>query len=130
MLRAWDLYNNSSVAKMTFYVEPTLAPDFVELKINPSPVVYGTSAKFILSHNRPQNEMEVTVDVFNMQGQILWSTSEKTICSGTVYECDWNVSMPGGQPLSAGVYLARAYIASGGNVSSTRVVKFVVINNK
>lgn len=130
MLRAWDLYNNSSVAKMTFYVEPTLAPDFVELKINPSPVVYGTSAKFILSHNRPQNEMEVTVDVFNMQGQILWSTSEKTICSGTVYECDWNVSMPGGQPLSAGVYLARAHIASGGNVSSTRVVKFVVINNK
>ena len=31
MLRAWDLYNNSSTAEITFYVVPSLAPDVLEM---------------------------------------------------------------------------------------------------
>ena len=129
LFRAWDLYNNSSSASVSFYVEPTLAPDFVDFKINPSPVVCGETAKFVLCHNRPQGELEITVDIFNMQGQLLWSESENVVCDNAVYEKEWNGTLCGGSPLSTGVYLARAYIASGGAVSSTKVVKFVVINN-
>lgn len=130
LLRAWDLYNNSSVAQLTFFVEPTLAPDFVNFSLTPSPVVYGMPAKFVIAHNRPQSDIEVTIDIFDMQGQLLWSCSEHAVCDGAVYEHEWNGALSGGQPLSTGVYLARAYIASGGSVSSSRVVKFVVINNK
>ena len=130
LLRAWDLYNNSSVAQVSFYVEPTLAPDFISFAINPSPVVYGSPATFVVSHNRPQSELEVTVDIFNLQGQLLWSKSENVVCDGSVYAMGWNGALQGGQPLSTGVYLARAYIASGGSLSSSRTVKFVVINNK
>ena len=130
LLRAWDLYNNSSVAQVSFYVEPTLAPDFISFAVNPSPVVCGSPATFVVSHNRPQSEMEVTVDIFNLQGQLLWSKSENVVCDGSVYAMVWNGTLQGGQPLSTGVYLARAYIASGGSLSSSRTVKFVVINNK
>lgn len=130
MLRAWDLYNNSSVAKISFFVEPSLAPDFVELKLSPSPVVCGKPAKFMLKHNRPYNELEVTIDIFNFQGQILWSNTQKSESEGFVYEYTWDGTAQGGQPLPTGVYLARAYMVSGSAVSSTKTIKIIVVNNK
>jgi hypothetical protein len=130
MLRAWDLYNNSSTATLSFFVEPSLAPDFVDLKLSPSPVVCGTPAKFILTHNRPLSEMDVTVDIFNFQGQILWSNTQRSYSDGFVCEYEWNGTAQGGQPLPTGVYLARAYISTGGSVSSTKTIKIFVLNNK
>jgi hypothetical protein len=130
VLRAWDLYNNSSVAKLSFVVNPSLAPDFVQLKVNPSPVVYGNGATFELTHNRPQSELEVTIDIFNFQGRTLWSNTSKGICGNLVYTCDWDGTAQGGQPLTTGVYLARAYITVDGVESETRTIKIVVINNK
>ena len=130
VLRAWDLYNNSSVAKVSFVVNPSLAPDFVQLKVNPSPVVYGNGATFELTHNRPQSELEVTIDIFNFQGQILWSNTTKGMCDSLVYAYGWDGTAQGGQPLTTGVYLARAYIAVDGAESETRTIKIVVINNK
>lgn len=130
VLRAWDLYNNSSVAKVSFVVNPSLAPDFVQLRLNPSPVVYGEGAVFELTHNRPQSELEVTIDIFNFQGQILWSNTTSDICDGLVYSCSWDGTAQGGQPLPTGVYLARAYISVDRAESQTRTIKIVVINNK
>ena len=102
----------------------------MQLKLNPSPVVYGNGATFELTHNRPQSELEVTVDIFNFQGQTLWSNTSKGICGNLVYTCDWDGTAQGGQPLTTGVYLARAYITVDGVESETRTIKIVVINNK
>lgn len=130
VLRAWDLYNNSSVARLSFVVNPSLAPDFVQLRLNPSPVVYGSNATFELTHNRPQSELEVAIDIFDFQGQTLWSNTTTAVCDGLVYTCNWDGTAQGGQPLATGVYLARAYIAVDGVESATRAIKIVVINNK
>ena len=130
LVRAWDLLNNSSVAELRFFVEPSLAPDFMELSVNPSPVVAGMPATFTLLHDRPQSELEVTIEIFNMQGQVIWSNTEKTVCDGVEYRYEWDCTAGGGQPMPTGVYLVRAYIASGGSVSSSRTGKIVVINNK
>ena len=129
-LRAWDLYNNSSFAKLTFNVDPSLAPGFVELKVNPAPVIAGSPAVFTLVHDRPQSEIDVRIDVFNVRGQLMWSNSEQTVCDGNTYSCSWSAVAQGGQPLSTGVYIVRAYITEGGVTSVTKTGKFVVVNNK
>ena len=129
-LRAWDLYNNSSFAKLTFNVDPSLAPGFVELKVNPAPVIAGSPAVFTLVHDRPQSEIDVRIDVFNVQGQLMWSNGEQTVCDGNTYSCSWSAVAQGGQPLSTGVYIVRAYITEGGVTSVTKTGKFVVVNNK
>ena len=129
-LRAWDLYNNSSFAKLTFNVDPSLAPGFVELKVNPAPVIAGSPAVFTLVHDRPQSEIDVRIDVFNVQGLLMWSNSEQLVCDGNTYSCSWSAVAQGGQPLSTGVYIVRAYITEGGVTSATKTVKFVVVNNK
>lgn len=130
MLRAWDLYNNSSVAQINFNVDLSLVPGFVELKVNPSPVIAGVPAVFTLIHDRPQSEIDVCIDIFNVQGQHFWSNSERVVCDGNTYSCSWNGTAQGGQPLSTGVYIVKAYITEGGVTSSVKVGKFVVINNK
>ena len=129
-LRAWDLYNNPSLARITFNVDPSLAPGFVELKVNPSPVISGSQATFTLVHDRPQSEMDVRIDVFNVQGQMVWTNTERTVCDGNTYSCSWNGTSQSGQPLSTGVYIVRAYMTEGGVTSSVKTGKFVVLNNK
>ena len=130
MLRAWDLYNNSSQARITFHVDPTLAPELMELRVSPSPVVAGAPAAFHLSHDRAQSEIDVTIEIFSFQGQILLSNSERVVCSDNTYSFEWNGAAQGGQPLSTGVYLVRAYIEENGVVSSSKTGKIVVVNNK
>ena len=129
-LRAWDLYNNSSLARITFNVDPALAPGFVELKVNPTPVIPGSQATFTLVHDRPQSEMDVRIDVFNVQGQMVWTNTERAVCDGNTYSCSWNGTSQSGQPLSTGVYIVRAYMTEGGVTSSVKTGKFVVLNNK
>ena len=129
-LRAWDLYNNSSLAKVTFYVDSSLAPGFVELKVTPAPVIAGIPATFTLVHDRPQCEIDVRIDIFDVQGRLCWSNTERAVCDGTVYSCQWSGTAQGGQPLSTGVYVVRAYITEGGVTSSVKAGKFVVLDNK
>jgi hypothetical protein len=129
-LRAWDLYNNSSLARIAFNVGTSLAPGFVELKVSPAPVIAGAPATFTLVHDRPHCEIDVRIDIYNVQGQLCWSNDESVVCDGNTYSCNWNGTAQGGQPLSTGVYVVRAYITEGGVTSTVKTGKFVVVNNK
>ena len=130
MLRAWDLNNNSSVAKIKFVVEPGLAPEISSLKVMSMPVVSGMPNNIVVVHNRPQNEIEVTLELFSIHGQLMWKNVERVVCGGVEYEHSWNVAASGGSPLPTGVYVIKARIKSGDGVSEPESLKIVVINNK
>ena len=130
LLRAWDLLNNSSTATVNFTVVPDLAPDFVELAVTPNPVHRGEAVTFILTHDRPQSEITVTIELFDFQGRILWSNTENAVCDGTIYTYAWDVTASGGQPIPTGVYLYRAKISSAGGSEQTKTQKIVILNNK
>lgn len=129
-LRAWDLFNNSSVAEVSFVVVPNLAPQLASLALSPSPARFGQVSTFVLSHNFPGSTLDVTLEVFNMQGQLVWKNSETALCAGNIYTYDWNVTASSGAAMSTGVYLCRASISSGGGSVVTKTGKFIVINNK
>lgn len=130
MLRAWDLYNNSSVATITFVVEPNLLPDVMEFKIEGAPVMNGKTSEFVIVHNRPQSEIEVVIDLYTIQGQLVWRKEERVVCDGLEYRCSWSGTADGDRPLSTGVYVARAYVVSDNGVAKPKRLKFVVVNNK
>ena len=130
LLRAWDLLNNSSTATVTFTVVPDLAPDFVELAVTPNPVHRGETVTFMLTHDRPQSEITVTIELFDFQGRILWSNTENAVCDGTIYTYAWDVTASGGQSIPTGVYLYRAKISSAGGSEQTKTQKMVILNNK
>lgn len=130
MLRAWDLYNNSSVANITFVVEPELLPEVVEFSIEGTPVINGKTSEFVIKHNRPQSEIEVVIELFSIQGQALWKNAERVVCDGMEYRYSWNGAISGDSPLATGVYVARAYVVSDNGISKPKSLKIVVVNNK
>lgn len=130
MLRAWDLYNNSSVATITFVVEPDLLPEVIEFSLEGTPVMNGKTSEFVMVHNRPKSEIEVIIELYSVQGQMVWKNSERIVCTGTEYRYSWNLAADSGRPLSAGVYLARGYVVSDNGLSKPKNLKFIVVNNK
>ena len=130
LLRAWDLNNNSSVARINFTVEADHVPEITEFKLIERPVVAGVSNGFVIMHDRPQSEIEVTLEVFSIHGQMMWKNVERAVCGGVEYNCSWDVTASGGAPLQTGVYVVRAYIKSDNGTSELQSLKIVVINNK
>lgn len=130
LLRAWDLFNNSSADTLYFSVVPHLAPDFVDVTATPNPVRYGETVRFALVHDRPHSNLDVTIELFDFQGRILWRHSGSAAADGNIYTVDWNVTLHGGQPMPTGVYLYRAKLSSGGSEEQTKTRKIIVINNK
>ncbi len=130
LVRAWDMLNNSSSETVTFNAVHSLAPEFLELKATPNPVHRGENITFLLSHNRPQSEITVRLDLFNFSGEHLWTNCETAVCESTVYTYTWNMQCAGGQPLPTGVYIYRAEISSGGGAGQTKTGKIIVLNNK
>ena len=90
----------------------------------------GEEVTFVLTHNRPQSEIDVRLDIFGFSGEHLWTHSEKAVCDGGVYTYTWNMLCAGGQPLPTGVYIYRAQISSDGGEGGTKTGKIIVLNNK
>lgn len=130
LLRAWDLFNNSSTDTLTFVVVPSLAPDFIGVTVSPNPVNYGQQALFVLSHNRPHSELDVTIELFNLQGQMMWHHSERMSSANSQCVVQWDVTAQGGRPMPTGVYVYRARLASQEGVAQTKTEKIIVLNNK
>ena len=130
LLRAWDLFNNSSVDTLTFVVVPGLAPEFIDIKVAPNPVEYGQKATFVLAHNRPHSNLDVTIELFNLQGVKMWQHSECMSSASTQCVVEWDVTTSGGRPLPTGVYIYRASLASEGGSMQTKTEKIIVLNNK
>ena len=130
MLRAWDLYNNSSVATITFVVEPGLLPEVTDFSVKGTPVMSGKTTEFVITHNRPQSEIEVVVELYSVQGQMMWKNVERVVCDGMEYRCSWDGTASGNRSLSTGIYVLRTYVISENAMSEPKNRKIIVVNNK
>lgn len=110
MLRAWDMMNNSSTVIVDFEVVKGLSPSIVQVLTIPNPA--NESATFLLTHDRPENEMTVTLEVFDFSGRVLWSHREFIVSPDNNYTYTWDLRTSSGRPLSTGIYLYRIIVSS------------------
>ena len=123
--KAWNIMNKSTTKTLDFEVVKGLKPDLFSVTCTNSPAREGTT--FILSHNRPDAELDVRIIVYDFAGRELWVHTERGTSSGNYYYVDWNLSSNGGQRLMPGVYLYRAAIVSGESKESTKSEKIVIL---
>lgn len=126
LFRAWDTMNNCSTAKLTFNVVKSLSPTIYSVDVSKNPA--STSTTFIISHSLAGCAVDVTIDVFDMSGRRLWTSSESRSQTG-VYTVDWNLTQDNGQRLQTGVYLYRVRMSADGSAVASKAKKLVVINN-
>lgn len=81
-LKAWDNFNNSSVSSLNFIVGND-GRFIIDNLINyPNP--FSQQTTFEATHNRPDSELEVTVNIYNLRGQLIKSMHDRYYSSGFV----------------------------------------------
>ena len=125
MFRVWDTSGNSSTHTMSFSVDDRLAPDIVDVYTDANPA--STHANFYVSHNRPDAEMTVKIEVFALNGRLEWSSEENDRSDmGTSAPITWDLCNQAGHRVARGIYLYRATITCNGQTSQSVVRRLAV----
>ena len=105
-LKVWDVYNNSSEASINFVVKN--GGGFVLESVYNYPNPTNEYTTFQYTHNAPEEDHEVTLEVFDLSGRLVTRISETRYESGYVSNpLVWNLKSSGNSYLAPGVYPYR-----------------------
>ena len=126
--RAWDVLNNSSVAELKFRVVLGLQPNCFSVECTRNPATTTTS--FIINHDRTGSQMDVTLEIFDASGRMLWAKTETGVSTDNTYTLDWDLTTSNGGRLQTGVYLYRVLISCDGSKKASQSQKLIVLSNR
>lgn len=123
--RVWDTSGNMSEQTIEFFVISGLQPIIYDVysDVNPASV----EANFYITHNRPDSFVNVTLTVYNLLGQPVWSTAQ----SGrsdlfNSFPINWNLTDNAGRRVPRGIYIYKAAISTDGEQYDTASKKIAV----
>jgi len=128
---AWDLANNPAEAYLEFNVRDTDAPVITNLFNYPNP--FNSITYFQFEHNRPDDVMDLNIDIFDLTGQFIQNINREDYVSGgyRIDDIEWNGRDHEGAEVSPGMYIYRLKIvfSNGGNneVVESNAEKLVII---
>jgi hypothetical protein len=102
-LKAWDNFNNSSEASVKFIVRTDNGLILSNLINYPNPFADQTTIS--AEHNRPDEELEVQINIYNMNGKVI-KIIDRTFQS-TGYKLpplEWDGNDDGGKRVGRGIY--------------------------
>lgn len=109
-LRVWDNQPNSATATVECFVSRAIAPTIYEVYTETNPV--QDVAKFYVTHDRPDRPVTVTIDVYDLMGRRLWTTTETGRSDMfTSMAITWDLLDSGGRRVPRGIYVYRATIS-------------------
>lgn len=122
----WDNNGNVGEKTITCFVNPDAIPELFEMYTDCNPA--SVEVNFYITHNRPDAKMDVTVEVFNMLGQPVWSSSLSALSDmNTTYPLKWDLTDMAGHRVKRGIYLYRATInEAGGEKYVTKTSRLAV----
>ena len=126
LFRAWDVFNNSSIAELKFQVVRGLNPQCFDVICTHNPAT--TSTSFIISHDRTGSQMDVELEIFDMSGRQLWHHAESGLPTDETYTLNWDLTVDSGSRLGTGVYLYRVLLSSNGSKKSSQARKLIILN--
>lgn len=102
-VRAWDIYNNYSVAETYFNIKEST--DVVVDDVTASPTPFEENTKILFKHNL-NPPVDVKLDIFDVKGSKIRTITAKIL---TPYEgnIDWDGKDAYGSPVSIGTYYFR-----------------------
>ena len=126
-IKAWDTYNNSSESVLNFVVvsDATLTLDNV---LNyPNPFVNYT--EFWFNHNKPNEPLEVQVQIFTVSGKLIKTINRQVQTTGNLAR---NITWTGlddfGNQIGKGVYVYNLKVNSTiSHISSEKYEKLVIL---
>lgn len=123
----WDTADNFAEGTIAFSVDDTVPPALLDVYTDANPASVATN--FYVMHDRPDKDVMVGIEVFDLAGRKIWTTSRRAYSEGNLSEpIQWNLTTGAGTRVSSGLYLYRATLSMpDGQIHATRSRKLAVI---
>jgi len=109
--KAWDTYNNPSEASLTFNVVTDNGITLNHVLNYPNPFVNYT--EFWFEHNRPNEPLNVQIQIFTISGKLVKTINKTVQTTGTLSrEITWNGLDDFGSKIGKGVYIYKLKVVS------------------
>ena len=125
-LKAWDVYNNSSSKQISFIV--ARSEDIVLEHLLNYPNPFSNFTRFSFEHNRPNEVIDVLIQVFTVSGKLVKTLTSEIINTG--YRDNsivWDGFDQFGDKLAKGVYIYRVVLKSKNDGSKVEKFEKLVI---
>ncbi len=124
-LRVWDVFNNSSERTIGFNVATGMKPEIYSLYTDANPA--SVSANFYVTHNRPDATLTIKLDVFDLLGRLVWTTTQSGRTGTTTsFPISWDLTDTNGSRVPRGIYVYRATISADGVLEVSKARKIAV----
>jgi hypothetical protein len=124
-IKAWDTYNNSSEATLNFVVVSDAILNLENVLNYPNPFVNYT--EFWFNHNKPNENLEVQVQVFTVSGKLVKTINQNVITTGNLARSiTWNGLDDFGNKIGKGVYVYKLKVKSSSLVAE-KYEKLVIL---
>jgi len=126
-LKAWDTYNNSSEATLNFVVVSDAILNLENVLNYPNPFVNYT--EFWFNHNKPNEPLEVQVQVFTVSGKLIKTINRSVQTTGNLSRnITWNGLDDFGNKIGKGVYVYKLIVKStASNLIAEKYEKLVIL---
>ena len=126
-IKAWDTYNNSSEITLNFTVVSDAILNLENVLNYPNPFVNYT--EFWFNHNKPNEALEVQVQVFTISGKLIKTINQNIITTGNLSRSiSWNGLDDFGNKIGKGVYIYKLKVKSTiSNLTSEKFEKLVIL---
>lgn len=125
-LRVWDTSGNPTEQTINFFVEGGLPVRAFEVYTDSNPA--SSETNFYITHNRPDAMVEVTIEVFDIWGRMMWTSVQSGRCDlFTTFPITWNLCDMAGRRVPRGIYIYRASIKSEDGVVSNSLARKLAV---
>ena len=122
-LKAWDVHNNSSDAELTFFVTSSLQLAIEHMLNYPNPAQSFTT--FVFEHNRPDDLLDIRVDIFSLNGQLIKTLTNTVLSTGFRNKSiSWQID----DSVERGIYVYRLSVTSqNDNSIAEKTEKLIIV---
>lgn len=124
-LRAWDNYNNSTEKSLEFVVGDE--NHFILRNLVNYPNPFTNSTRIIAEHNRPDELLNITIEIFSTAGELIRIIRESSFSTGyRLYPLEWDGRSEGGARAGKGLYPYRVTIVDGDGETATITGRMII----
>src|SRR5690606_27010530 len=111
VFKAWDSYNNMGTAEIQFVVTENESIELKNVLNYPNPFIDYT--QFWFEHNRPQEPLQVQVQILSVAGRIVKTINQTIVSEGfNSRDITWDGKDDFGNKVGKGVYIYRLKVKS------------------
>lgn len=125
-LKAWNIYNFSNSATITFYVSNGNEPQIGDCYARPNPAKEETQIR--IEHNCKESLKEVVIAIYDLTGQLVKTFHPAPSNNSYVVAVNWDFRNDGGAKVSRGIYVAHAILTTTEGKTLREITKIVKID--